>query len=1100
MLRNLSLLAATVLFAYPILGQVATTPQGKVKAEYGKLPLSFEANQGQADPQVRFTSRGNGYSLFLTDAAAVLSLSHSDGAEKKRTHGAIAESDVVRMELAGANPGTHVSGDSPLPGKANYFLGNDPTKWHTDVPTYAKVKYAGVYPGVDLVYYGNQRQLEYDFIVAPGADPKAIKLHFAGADKLRLTLEGDLSVVAAHGTVAFHKPMVYQMIEGKHVPVDGTFKISAENTVGFRLGTYDSNVPVVIDPVLAYSTYLGGTASDVGTGVAVDASGYIYVSGYSTSTNFPTTAASYQPTSKEPSGYHIAFVSKMDPTESTLLYSTYIGGTNGERALGITIDSTGAAYVTGYTYSSNFPVTVGAFQTANKLASQNLTNGFVLKLNATGSSLLYSTFIGGTGANGSGDFPLAIAIDSGGDAYITGYTFSGDFPITQGAYQSTNKAKTAGGSTGFVAKLNPTGTALVYSTYVGGSGNSKIVNGSDGTGEQSRSIAIDSSGSAYIAGVTGSLDFPVTSNAFQKVNNTIHNPAYPATTQGGYNGYVAKLNPSGSALVYATYLGGSSTNVPSVSRFDSDALTAIAIDSAGNAYVTGDSGSSDFPVTTGVAQSSNKEIGRGGFTATVTELNPSGSALIYSTYIGGTGLSSDAHGDEGDAITLDASGNAYITGYTYSSDFPVTASAFQTINNGTSHSQSNSFLTKLSPTGSLLYSSFLGGSGGDAGNAIAINSSGTVYMTGQTSSTDFPVTSGAYQTKNKSTSASTNAFVSQISLPVTATPTFSPAPGTYTSAQTVTLADTTSGASIYYTTNGTTPTTTSTKYAAAITVSSTQTIQAIAVATGYTNSPVASATYTINTVLPTVATPTFSPSPGTYTTSQSVTMSDATSGATIYYTTNGTIPTASSTRYTSPVTVSATETLSAIAIAPGYTNSPVATGVYTIATTTPDFSVVLSSSSLNVGLGKTGTETITLTPQGGFANAVTFSCSGLLTGASCSFSPASLTPSGASSTDTLTVAAPTTLVRNDRTMPFWPGGGSVVLATCCLLGMRRKRDFRWLAMMVGALALCASLTGCSLFGSSKSSGSSGNSSTSVVTVTATAGSLQHSTTFSLTVQ
>ena len=673
--------------------------------DYGRIPLSFEANQGQADKAVKFLSRGSGYSLFLTDSSAVLALRKPDGSNAKpgRQAGDVlkpasarhaAQTDIVRMELAGARRGIRVAGSNPLPGTANYFLGNNPAQWHSGVPTYAKVEYTGVYPGIDLVYYGNQRQLEYDFMVAPGASPKPIRLHFAGARKLHLTTDGDLTVSAANGAIAFHQPVVYQIRDGQRTPVEARFLMQSRDTVGFTLGRYDHSQPLVIDPVLTYSTYLGGSLSDSANAVAVDSSGDAYIVGTTYSLNFPVTKGAFQSTNNG-STYSVTnvFVSKLNPTGTALVYSTYLGGSGlsngfyGDAGSAIAVDSSGDAYVTGATYSQNFPVTKGAFQTANNSLRTFSENAFVTKLNPTGTALVYSTYLGGSaGDNGAG-----IAVDATGDAYVTGSATSTNFPVTAGVFQSTNVALTTSGwADAFVTKLNPTGASLVYSTYLGGSSY-----GAAGYG-----IAVDSSGDAYVSGNSYSTDFPVTAGAFQTVNNAAA-AAGPDTVAS--NAYVAKLNPTATALEYATYLGGSID----------DYGGGIAVDGAGDAYVTGYSISSNYPVTSGAYQPTNKAYANQGANAFVTKVNPTGTGLVYSTYLGGTGLAplndnSSGSGDEGDDIAVDSLGDAYVTGSAISTNFPVTSGAFQTVNNAAGLYGStgtigiNAFVARLIPSGSAL--------------------------------------------------------------------------------------------------------------------------------------------------------------------------------------------------------------------------------------------------------------------------------------------------------------------------------------------------------------------------------------------------------------
>lgn len=753
----------------------------KPTANYGKLPLSFEANQGQTGRQVCFTSRGNGYTLFLTDKEAVLALSKAHGERRKADglHSPLklmeglngkpktVKTDVVRMQLKGASAGLKIEGEEKLPGTANYFIGNDPARWHSNIPTYSKVKYAGVYPGVDLVYYGNQRQLEYDFVVAPGADPKQVKLHFAGAEKIQLNPDGDLEIIAKNGQIAFHKPVVYQLkasqpdgLNGAPVSqremVDGKFVLLAGNAIGFRVGDYDKTRELVIDPTLAYSTYLGGSGGDSASGIETDGAGNAYLVGTTSSTDFPVTQGAYQATNhKAASSGSNAFVTRLNPTGSALVYSTYIGGSGQDNADAITIDAVGNAYVTGDTSSTDFPVTSGAFQTVNKQAVQgNGSNTFITKLNSTGDSLIYSTYLGGSGnvtesGGAYGDQGLGIAVDSSGNAYVTGFTVDTDFPITPGAFQTVNNAAAKKLPNAFVSKLNPSGSSLVYSTYLGGSTGGDSVHGII---DSAHAIVIDASGDAYITGEAGSTDFPVTSGAFQTANKA-------------GNAFVTKLNPSGSTLVYSTYLGGST---------DGDQGTAITVDTSGNAYLTGVAVSADFPVTPGAFQTINKGVAGYGWNAFVTKLSPTGSSLVYSTFLGGTANSGSP--DSAAGIAIDASGDAYITGSAGSTDFPVTPDAFQNVNKGAPNGNWNAFLTKLNSAGTaLIYSTYLGGSGitdGDRGAAIALDASGNAYFVGSTDSTNFPVTPGAFQTvSNGAVNGNSNAFIAKFLFALTETAT-----------------------------------------------------------------------------------------------------------------------------------------------------------------------------------------------------------------------------------------------------------------------------------------------------------------------------------------
>jgi len=743
-------------------------------ASYGKLPLSFEANQGQSDPQAKFQSRGNGYSLFLTDKEAVLALTKGDGTSKNhvrrgtlRTQPSTyaAMTDVIHMQLVGASNNLRITGNEQLPGTANYFIGNDPSKWHANVPTYAKVKYSGAYPGIDLVYYGSQRQLEYDFIVAPGVSPKPVRLHFAGAEKLRLDSDGDLTIMAKHGKIAFHKPVIYQVKDGQRQPIEGRFALLDRNTVGFALGQYDRSRGLVIDPRLVYSTYLGGSGGDAAVAIAVDSAGNTYIAGNTGSADFPVTGSAFQ------KHYRSSFVTKFNPSGSALVYSTYLGALNGgSSADGIAVDGERNVYLTGYTYASDFPVTAGAFQTWNKAAAKQASNAFVTKLNPEGSALVYSSYLGGHGltftlqsyTSTAGDGASAIALDSSNNAYITGSTYSTDFPLTANAFQKVNHAVANLAYNAFVAKFNSTGTALDYSTYVGGSGVNGDPGYQSGAGDSAYAIALDSQGEAYITGETQSPDFPTTSSAFQKVNKS------------GDTVFVTRLNAAGSALVYSTYLGGTGGDN------GGDIAAGIAVDGQDNAYITGITYSADFPVTSGAFQTTNRAFNNLDSNAFVTKLASTGSTLEYSSYLGGSGLgvnnlSGLLYGDGAYGIAVDSAGDAYVTGSANSTDFPIAGNAHQVHNNGAANAATNAFITMFNPAGStLLYSSYLGGHGfsyydeysdGDAANAIAVDASDNAYIAGYAYSTDFPVTGGAFQkVNNAAANQGTNAFVAKFAL------------------------------------------------------------------------------------------------------------------------------------------------------------------------------------------------------------------------------------------------------------------------------------------------------------------------------------------------
>jgi hypothetical protein len=689
----------------------AALNKDRIAAAYGRLPLAFEPNRGQTAAGVRYLAHGPGYGVFITADRTVLALAPrpaARGGRAPRAGRGLGAALSFRAIGARANP--VVAGGGPLAGRVNYLTGRDRTGWRTNIPTYRQVTAQQVYPGVDLHWYGTQRGLEYDVVVAPNTDPGKTRLAIDGLrGRLRLTRDGDLMMPTAVGDVVQRAPHAYQVIHGTPHQVAAHFNVTGTNRVGFEVARYDHSQPLIIDPTLVYSTYLGGTGDDDGYGVAVDSSGNAYLTGDTASTDFPTTAGAFQTTS---GGGLDAFVTKLNPTGTALIYSTYLGGSDFDRGSGIAVDPSGNAYLTGSTNSTDFPTTAGAFQTAFG-GSQD---GFVTKLNPTGTALIYSTYLGGSDL----DLGSGIAVDSSGNASLTGLTNSTNFPTTAGAFQTTS----GGGLDAFVTKLNPTGTALIYSTYLGGSGT-----------DNGNGIALDSSGNASLTGFTDSTDFPTTAGAFQ-------------TTLGGSgDAFVTKLNPTGTALIYSTYLGGSGD----------DEGSGIAVDSAGNAYLTGLTASTNFPTTPGAFQTT---FG-GGFDAYMTKLNPTGTALIYSTYLGGSGF------DQGVGIAVDSSGDAYLTGGTNSTDFPTTAGAFQTTSGG----DFDAFMTKLNPTGSaLIYSTYLGGSGTDVGLGIAVDSSGDAYLTGRTNSTDFPTTADAFQTTS---GGGFDAFVTKFA---TITPTPTPRP------------------------------------------------------------------------------------------------------------------------------------------------------------------------------------------------------------------------------------------------------------------------------------------------------------------------------------
>jgi hypothetical protein len=716
-----------------------TAPSATTAASaYGRLPLAFEVNQGQVAAPVDFLARGNGYTLSLTAQDAHLDLGAGT---------------ALDLQLVGAGHSAAALGVDPLITKTNYLVGSDPRQWHTNIPNFGRIEYHNVYPGIDLAYYGNQGQLEYDFVVAPGANPNAIKLSIQGAQSLALDSHGNLVLHEPGGDVIEQAPVVYQDIGGLRQAVAGRFVLEGNNQFGFQLGAYDPSRPLVIDPTLSYSSYIGGNSGRM-FAIAVDSAGAAYLAGDSN---------------------HEAFVAKLNAAGSALIYQTFLGGTSPNsvdaQANGIAVDAAGNAYVTGMP-GSNFPTTANAL-------SQSSSNGFVAVLDPSGANLIYSTFLPGAAlepapASSAGAVSGRLAIDSSGNVYVTGSAGAG-FPTTAGAFQS---ALAAGATTNaFLAKINPnlSGSAsLVYGSYLGGAGTDA------GSG-----VAVDAGGNAYVTGYTSSSNFPTTPGAFQ------------TSLRGSYNVFVAKFNPaqSGSAsLVYSTYLGGSGTDgypwillVPvAIGIVFPTPGPAIAVDSSGDAYVAGGTSSTNFPTTAGAYEPSVGSFASGATDAFVTKLNPAGSGLVYSTYLGPYSPGPDYYTNAKDitratSIALDSAGNAYVTGLTRSDSFPTTSNAIQgtlsgsLINIGTKNHpmwveenvKADAFVTTLNASGSsLLFSTYLGGTDDDFAMGLALDSAGNTYVAGVTSSANFPTTAGAYDTTAPFGNDGYGGFVFKIDPPV----------------------------------------------------------------------------------------------------------------------------------------------------------------------------------------------------------------------------------------------------------------------------------------------------------------------------------------------
>jgi len=666
-----------------------TATGAKVLDAYAKLPLAFVENRGQTDPRVRYYAQGNRRAFYLTREEVMLSL-------EKETRGL-----ALALRFVGSNPGVVVEGEERAPGEVNYLRGKDAAGWQTNLRRYGQIVYRDLWPGVDLRLHDRAGALKYEFRVRPGARPADIRLAYAGASGLTLDDDGALLIDTEMGVLRDSPPLSYQMIGGVRVPVESRYVLNpgdgARTRYGFAVGaSYRADEELIIDPGLEYSTFIGGAAAENAAGIQVDAAGNAYIVGSTQSPNFPTRAGSFDRTGATNNSLE-AFVTKLNPTGTALVYSTFLGGSNFEWGRGIAIDAAGNAYIVGQTQSTNFPTTGGAFDRTFNVdtcprCGIDQYDAFVTKLNPAGSALVYSTYLGGFQI----DDGMAIAVDAAGNAYVAGQTDSSNFPTTAGAFDRVKKNV-------FVTKLNPTGSALVYSTFLGGSGVAFPSH-----------VAVNAAGNLFVAGSTSSTDFPTTAGAFDRTENgafdvflTKLNPAGSAlvystflggsgfdsagglaldaagnaylsggagsvdfpTTPGafdtlpdGSDAFITKVNPAGSALVYSTVLGGT----------DSEGASDIAVDAAGNAWVTGGTGSVDFPIIVGAVDSTHN----GGSDVFISELNATGSTLLYSTFLGGN------QGEGGSGIALGPGGTVYVTGSTQSPNFPTTAGAFDTVWNG----------------------------------------------------------------------------------------------------------------------------------------------------------------------------------------------------------------------------------------------------------------------------------------------------------------------------------------------------------------------------------------------------------------------------------
>ncbi len=710
-----------------VLALAVLAASAQTAATFGNLPLYFEAGTA-----THFQAQGWGSQFFISP----------DGAQLVLRGNANAPAREVQMQFAGASPLAQIHGDQELPGKINRFIGNDPAQWRCGLPTFAQVRVEGIYPGINLVYYGNQRQIEYDLTVAAGADPDLIALRFDGADQIATNVQGELVLKLGNRKIVQPKPLVYQMIGGKQTEVAGGYKILDAHRVAFAIGKYNRALPLVIDPVLSYATYFGGTASQAAWAVAVNTNdGSIYIAGQTLSKQFYTNGWSFS----TPNAYQTnfgggtltgdAFVAKFDNLGQNLIYLTYLGGRADDGAVGLAVDGAGNAFVTGWTDSANFPTSSNALYKAISGSFSTSFNSypvdaFVTELNPGGSNLVYSTYLGGS----SMDSGIDITVDSSDNAYVTGYSYSDDFPTTTNALQRHLACPYTiyYNCNAFVTEIASNGAALVFSTYLGG------INFDQGQG-----IALDSANNIYITGYTGSTNFPTTNFISQIIGTNLYSGRWlNGLTNGSnssYDAFVTKLAPSGSNFVYSTFLGG----------VENDVANHIAVDGNGAAYVTGWTTSSNFPNTVAtnlISYYLTNYLGRlvivttNVFLTKITNGIGTSAGIAYSVAFGGSAS------DLGFGVAVDPAGDAFVTGYSISTNFPCfptnSAGFLHTTNSG----GADVFVTAINPDASaVLYSALLGGSQYDAGYGIAVDAAGNAYVVGQTYSTTF-ATPGAFQT------------------------------------------------------------------------------------------------------------------------------------------------------------------------------------------------------------------------------------------------------------------------------------------------------------------------------------------------------------------
>lgn len=670
--------------------------------------LTFESNLGQYEDSARFISRGAGYYLALSPAELRVTVKKPGAAP---VPGVGATQPFERVEksfsyralhitLTGANPNAQMKGEGGVVNRANYFLGNNPSRWRSGVPAFQRVRVESVYPGIDLLHYGNQQQLEYDFEVAPEADPQLIAMQFRGADQLHLRQDtGELIIEMGDVELRQPRPLIYQMIGGHRRLISGDYDLRDATTLGFVIGEYDHKLPLIIDPVVSYSKLFGGSGDDTFWALALDSDGNVYIAGETLSPNLASAGAFQTNLAGVLSGHGDVVVSKLNNQGAFTAdgYSTYIGGIADDAALALAVDGAGNAFVTGYTGSTDFPtrfpIQTNIMGTATPFPAPPL-DLFVAKINPSGSNLVFSTFYGGS----QDELGVGIALDANTNVYVVGRTSSSNFPTA-----NTIWTNLSGGTDGFVLNLDATGTNVLYSRYLGGAGN-----------DFARDVVVNLSGNPVVVGYTSSTNFPVTTNAVQHFLNQTTNLSYVD------DAFVSELDAASGALIHSTFLGGT----------NQDRAIRAAVDPAGAIYVAGLSLSGDFPrtstnfYTTVVSNSTYADV-------FVVKLNPTQTNLDYSITFGGSAR------DQVWDIAVDTLGRASVVGETLSVDFPT--SSLNGILGGTNAGGTDAFIAQINSAGNAFtYAALMGSPAEDAGYGVTVDSGGNAYFVGRTASEKFP--------------------------------------------------------------------------------------------------------------------------------------------------------------------------------------------------------------------------------------------------------------------------------------------------------------------------------------------------------------------------